>query len=250
MTPATLAAARRDADLTSLRLTTWNVGRGTWRNLAEVMAYSDVVGCQEMSDRHDLVEYALAVGWQVVRFDDQPGQAATVLLVAPHVKVLRAIALPMLARRYVGRGAGPDHNKPKWSVGALLRKDRVIFGAVSTHLVASQHRKLRRQAAERHVRHLVERFGDRHFPWFVLADCNEDYRRRRRPRALAALYRAGWTNTHKLRRRLRTHGRRAIDYVWWPASRRVNLLTHRTIPTSSDHRALRALFLVGVTPKR
>lgn len=225
--------------MTHLAVGTWNAGRGQEPDLLRLLGEVDLLAGQEWGDRHDLSDEARGEGWDVLTGAGLRGLSSTPLLVAPHAHVVRELALPMVERRYIGPGAGPDHNKAKGAMGARVRLNGITVGAVSTHLVASSYRPLRRRAAADHIEALLDQFDHRRrIPWFIEGDFNtipdNDL--------LRPLYRAGWTNTHREGHALPTHGKRPIDFIWWRESPRVKFLGHEAIPTKSDHRALVARF--------
>ncbi|USH45839.1 phosphoesterase [Streptomyces phage VieEnRose] len=222
----------------TLRIVTWNAGNGTAADLRALLARCDVLAGQEWGDRADLSRAARLLDWTVLDGHGAEGQASTPLLVGPHVRVRREVAIPVLHSRYIGPGAGPDHNKPKHAIGGLLSLDGSTFGVVSTHLPATQGRSLRHEAAEDQVVELVRRFNRRRFPWFLCGDFNAVPT----SGALSPLYRSGWTNSHRASRPLATHGQRPIDYVWWDKGHGVRFVRHAVEWTRSDHRALVAQF--------
>lgn len=226
--------------MTVVTLATWNAGRGTERDLLHLLREADVLAGNEWGDRHDLNDEARGEGWHVLGGRGLPGLSSTPLLVSPRAHVLGEVARELLPRRYVGPGAGPSHNKPKGMVGGRVRFKGAKFGAVSTHLVASSYLPLRRKAARDHIAALLHDLDHRrHIPWFVLGDFNTTPN----SRLLRPMYAAGWTNTHREAKTLPTHGRRAIDFIWWRKDDpRVRFIAHRTIETKSDHRALVARF--------
>lgn len=232
------------SDAAALTLATWNTGRGTPRDLAGLMEDADVIALQEASDRGDLKAYARRRDWAVVQ-GHAAGQPATPLLVSPEVRVGHPLFAPMLDGRPIGPGIGPRHNKPKSACGARLGLGHHVgAGVVSTHLVPTQGEPLRHHAAALHVEHLVAEFGPRTaVPWFIAGDFNAVPT----SSVLRPLYRAGWTNTHRARHPLPTHGNRPIDYLWWRRDAPVELLEVHTVPTRSDHDALVATF--ELTPR-
>lgn len=225
--------------MTVVTLATWNAGKGSECDLLRLMRKVGVLAGNEWGDRHDLNDEARGEGWQVLGGRGLPGLSSTPLLVSPRADVLGELAVPLLPRRYIGPGAGPSHNKPKGMVGGRFRVGDARFGAVSTHLVASSYLPLRRKAAQDHIDRLLEEMAHRrHRPWFILGDFNTA------PDSslLRPMYAAGWTNSHREAKTLPTHGRRAIDFIWWREDPRVRFIAHKTVETKSDHRALVARF--------
>jgi hypothetical protein len=225
--------------MTIVTLATWNAGKGNEHDLLHLLRGTDVLAGNEWGDRHDLTDEARGEGWGILGGRGLPGLSSTPLFASPRADVLGELAVPLLPRHYIGPGAGPSHNKPKGMVGGRVRVGRARFGAVSTHLVASSYLPLRRKAAQDHIAALLEEMDQRHHrPWFILGDFNTTPT----SRLLRPMYRAGWTNTHREAKTLPTHGRRAIDFIWWRKDPRVRFIAHRTVETKSDHRALVARF--------
>ena len=222
--------------MTELRLCTWNAGKGTRGNLAELMDRYEVICGQEWGDRDDLTRFAREQGWTVIE-GDQDGSASTPLLVSGEITVRKQVSLVMLHSQNLGPGAGPSQVKQKCAVGGLLSSAGQVFGVVSTHLVASQQFRAREQAARTHIKHLELAFDPRKYPWFIGGDFNctpaQDQ--------LGILYRSGWTNTARADQPLDTHGQRCIDYLWWQRKGGITMLSQRTHETNSDHRALGAV---------
>ena len=234
--------------MTHITVATWNAGPGKVDDLRGLLDIPDLIALagQEWGDRsHDLSAAAKRLDWHEIdgKIDGQPhhkGLSSTPVFAAPHAEVRHEMALPILGRRYIGPGAGPDHNKPKGAVGARVHAGGPVVGVASTHLVASSYRPLRRKAAADHIAGLLRAFDHRRVPWFLCGDFNTTPDNR----LLRPLYAAGWTNTHREGGTLATHGRRAIDFIWWRKDPRIRFLGHRTVVTRSDHRALVARFEV------
>ena len=228
--------------MTHITVATWNAGPGKVDDLRGLLDIPDLIALagQEWGDRSNLTALAIAKGWHTLTGEGHKGLKSTPLLVAPHAQVRHELALPILGRRYIGPGAGPDHNKPKGAVGARVHAGGPVVGVASTHLVASSYRPLRSEAAADHIAGLLRAFDHRRVPWFLCGDFNTTPDNR----LLRPLYAAGWTNTHREGGTLATHGRRAIDFIWWRKDPRVRFLGHRTVATHSDHRALVARFEV------
>lgn len=224
--------------MTTVAVATWNAGRGRESDLLNLLGISDLIGLtgQEWGDRRDLSDEARGEGCEVI--GGSRGLSSTPVVVPAHVQVGREVEHVIVPRRYIGPGAGPDHNKAKGVVGVRLRTGGVAVGVASTHLVASSYRPLRRRAAADHIAGLVSLFDHRPIPWFICGDFNTTPD----SRLLRPLYAAGWTNTHREGKPLPTHGKRPIDFVWWQRDPRVRFLGHETVQTRSDHRALVAHF--------
>lgn len=218
------------------KLISWNAGPASmsdWNNVLNAAGRTGVIAGQEFGDRSAFLDRALARGFHVIKGDGRPGQASTPLIVGANVEILDRLYVLCLPSADYGAGAGPDETKTKWIIGALLRVNGVVFGAASTHLVASQQNNQRELAARTHVNAIVAALDGREAPWFVLGDFNatpEDPNN-----ALSGLYRAGWTNNHRQGGTLATHGNRAIDMVWWDGSPRVKFMSQRAVNNGSDH---------------
>lgn len=232
--------------MVAVTVATWNAGRGREADLLNLLGISDLIGLtgQEWGDREDLTDEARGEGCTVLTGGGVPGLASTPLLVPPRVHIGRELAQVIVPSRHVGPGAGPSRSKAKGAVGARLRvTPGTAVGVASTHLVASSYLPLRRRAAADHIAGLVALFDQRQIPWLVCGDFNTTPD----SRLLRPLYEAGWTNTHREGGVRATHGRRAIDYVWWKRSPRVEFLGHETLSTHSDHQALIAHFKIKET---
>lgn len=231
--------------MVAVTVATWNAGKGREADLLNLLGVADLIALagQEWGDRGDLTDEARGEGCTVLTGDR--GLSSTPVIVPPHVHVGREVEHVIVPRRYVGPGAGPSRSKAKGVVGARLRvTPGTAVGVASTHLVASSYRPLRRRAAADHIAGLVGLFDRRRIiPWLLCGDFNTAPD----SRLLRPLYAAGWTNTHREGGVLPTHGRRAIDYVWWRRSPRVEFLGHETLSTHSDHQALVAHFKIKET---
>ena len=233
--------------MTHITVATWNAGPGRVDDLRGLLDIPDLIALagQEWGDRsHDLSAAAKRLDWHEIdgKIDGQPhhkGLSSTPVFAAPHAEVRHEMAKLLLPRRFIGIGAGPDHNKDKGIVGGRIH-DGVTVGVLSTHIVASVFHPLRRKAAADEIRGYGEHLNHRQIPWFLCGDFNM----KPTSRLLRPLYAAGWTNTHREGGTLATHGRRAIDFIWWRKDPRVRFLGHRTVATHSDHRALVARFEV------
>lgn len=229
-----------------VRIGFWNTGKGTEEDLAGLMLQCDVIALAEASDREDLKRYARNHGWHVIE-SDLPGGAATPLLVAPENSIAFEVAEEMLASQFVGRGAGPDHNKQKNLTGAkVIARTKLTphwrtqkYGVLVTHLLASVWNPVRKVKNRIIVNRIVTVMEDHKKPgWFIVMDGNAT------PNSwtLKPLYKAGWTNTHKAGHAIPTHGKRTIDYIWFRVEAGVKFIRHYTIETKSDHRAIIGVF--------
>lgn len=197
-----------------LRLATWNFGPGTARDLELLLmcvgGYG-VVALQECGDRAEIIaEVAGRRGFTIVQGDGRRGQKSTVLLAGPYVGVRSSLWRLILDRMYIGRGAGPDYNKPKWWLGGKLDVKGVRFGASSVHVVPSQQFAVRQAAALRQVARIA-RITARRGLWFNMGDYNATSS----SRTIRFLYRLGFTDNHREGGIVATHGHRDIDRVMW-----------------------------------
>lgn len=222
----------------------WNAGPGTpsdIRKLIARMGSAGILALQEMggTQGRNLLAASREAGWNTLS-GDYTGADHTPVIIGPDVKVLHRTSILLLRSQNLGPGAGPDTIINKGAVGALVRANGVTFGVASLHYPASQQFAPRMVAAESMSRSTVAAFADRQFPWFLCGDFNAVPD----SKAIKPLYNAGWTNNQKVRY-APTHGRRAIDYVWWRKADSVRLLSQSIINNGSDHRAVIARFQIG-----
>jgi len=228
--------------MVQLEVVEWNAGNGTFEDFKRLLDQCEVFfGC-EFGDRGGWLRRAENLGWTVLE-GNQPGSASTPVLVRRGIKVRRRITIPVLKPQPIGPGAGPDVNKQKNLVGGLLAKGQVngppvIFGALSTHVPPSQQHVKRNRAANKMTKNILKAVDNRYWPYLVAGDWN-DTPGGDTPRIM---YHAGWTNNHIADEIRPTHGRRAIDYVWWQrrvkGQRLVILERSRTYQNRSDHDAV------------
>ncbi len=227
-----------------LTLVTFNRGnRNTFAELRDVVARADAAALQEMGaaeQQNWLDRLGEDPAFVVIRFPETTGAPSTPLVYKPaELRVLERIKVSLLPRQYVGPGAGPDYNKPKWFVGAKFEhRDsgrHVILGSI--HNVASQHNDLRREAALKFNRNLMDGLDGRD----VLTIVGGDWNAERDDASLAPVRARNWKFTPKRT----THGEsRAIDYFTWDdrdgAPAIASLVDAWTRSGNSDHKALYA----------
>lgn len=222
----------------TLAITTWNWGNGTREDLLEIARDCDAVCLQEASDRsRPLGKIDERDRFEVIR-PKVLGAPATPVVFKPHrLELLEPFHRLLLPTRYIGPGAGPDHNKPKYVVGGKFRhiESGRIVRIGSTHIVPTQGNPMRRRAAVDHMKAL-HRYMDRPIPSFVGADWNQLPNRVEMP---------GWTGDPlEAKVNFGTHSHRQIDMVWWRRDKRVRFLNHREIENGSDHAAVRVEFQI------
>lgn len=208
-------------DATTVRVGVINLGPA---NVAKVLATvlpglggRGILVTVEAGGQLDAIEdEAAGYGWRVMSRTGPPGAASTLVLVGWKVNTRRSFVRRLLRRVFVGPGAGPQFNKPKWATGGRVECDGVIFGVSAVHFLASQHRNARMIFALQMARTLTAIVADRRAPWIVGGDWNTDFGK---DRGLAKWLRGrGWTTTHDVLGVLPTHGRRAIDAIAWRRS--------------------------------
>ena len=169
-----------------------------------------VMAVQEAGDQHWLSFAATRYGLTFLAGDGRSGQASTPTLLWPGVKVKRTQWLLTLARRFIGKGAGPDRNKAKWADCNRLVVAGAPFGATSVHFIASQQNPGRMKAARDQADATVRVAKAAHYPLFCIGDTNSDD-----DQPLSDWLRAhGMTSNHRELGEIPTHGRRSIDAVW------------------------------------
>lgn len=160
-----------------------------------------------------ILEEAQFYGYRLLGRTGPPGAASTIVLVGPGVRTRATLLRRLLRRVFVGEGAGPDHNKPKWWNGGRVSVDGVVFGISAIHFLASQHKRRRMMWTLQMARQLTAIAVARRVPWLVVGDWNTDFSRNR---GLARWMRThGWTTNHDELGDLDTMGRRSIDAFAW-----------------------------------
>ncbi len=225
-----------------LTVGTLNVGKAPAGEVVKVARECDALALQEMSDGADIVKALREDGFRIVSGPEGTGQPATPLAYDPATLELHApIRELLLPRKFVGPGAGPAWSKPKWFVGArFVHKPTgrlVVYGSV--HNLASQYLPLRRRYAMTFSTALVKVLNDRAAITLVGGDFNAQPT----DATLAPLRDAGWTCNHMEGKKRGTHGRRAIDGVWWRRNdKRIRFDRHQVRATRSDHDAVIVTF--------
>lgn len=219
----------------SITLAAWNIGKAD--QLPRLFA--DAIALNEAGDQWDageIIAQAQAAGFRIIT-GAKPGQSSTPLAWHPEALELVKVRRFLLAeRQYVGPGKGPRMLKTKWLIGGLFRHratGRLIW-IFAVHYVATQGKRRRRRVAI-HMSSRIRLFGARvRRPVMVLGD----YNALPDSPTLRPLRKAGWRVNHRLGRLLRTHGRRAIDHVWWEPRHWLRFVRHFTVRTESDHDAI------------
>jgi endonuclease/exonuclease/phosphatase family metal-dependent hydrolase len=222
---------------------TWNVGPGTIENALALMAMCDVLCFQEASDQGKMKDALRKAGYVVIDPDAEPGQAAVFICVNPKtVDVRRTYSVELLDKQYIGRGAGPDYNKPKWLHVAVLHHKatgrRVIVGA--THVVPSQYNAERLRAAIRMNALTEHEMDDFHAATFICADWNAEPD----DKSMEVWGDTGWHSVMVDLGWLDTHGHRTIDDILFRVREWVRLVKHRIVKNRSDHNAHIVTFML------
>lgn len=198
-------------------------------------AGADVICLQEASDRQKVIgAWARRHGWRVWYGDGSGGAAACPILWRPGVPVTGMDTHTAVPARYVGNpGAGPSRVKRKVVNRIRIKRGRFRrLHVLNTHLIPSATRDLpntvkRRRHYADHIKAVSDVVRRRWGAVVLVGDFNSS------PSfALLAPLRAAGMRQHV---RTPTHGRRTIDHAW---TRRLRVCSVRTIPTSSDHRAV------------
>lgn len=210
--------------------------------LALVMRDCDSLGINEGGAAEKIIRAAAALAGGKVWFGTGVvGQASTPVYVGPHAKNVRFEAIPLTRhRKFIGKGAGPDHGKAKHLMVALFELDGEEYADGNLHVYASLWNPIRLAAAllmlNRASRHMRRRYPDRHRS--LGGDLNDI------PGARAFLRLRRWARSTQARLGPEgTHGRRPIDDIY--IDRTLRPISHEDRPTVSDHDA----YLVTLTPK-
>lgn len=228
-----------------LALATWNIGPAKRLPPQLRQRIPAAIALQEASDQWrpgGVIALLRAVGYSLIT-GAAAGQSATPL--AYDTARLRLVQV----RRYLlaeaqdaGPGAGPDHIKQKWAIGGLfevLGTGHLVW-IFSEHWVASQQYR-RRMMIAIHMANRLVLLGHRlRRPMFSMKDSNAVPT----SKALAPLRAAGWLLNQTVGRMLGTHGKRAIDQVWWESRRWIRFLRHAAYDTASDHDLVVAWFAI------
>lgn len=225
-----------------IELITQNIGPANPQDILELADKTAILALQEAGDRGAIKTQLRRRGFGVINPSRFKGATSTPLVYDPNkVKLLRERVILTSRAQYAGPGAGPDRVKSKYLVGGSFKdlSTGTKFRAFSTHYVASSYTNLREKIALIESRAFAKRFHKGNIPTFVLGDFNAVPH----DNVLAPLYANGWTNDEEFGN-LHTHGKRAIDYIWWLKNSRVRFYGHSTIRTSSDHNAVVAEFII------
>ncbi|MFT3873456.1 MAG: endonuclease/exonuclease/phosphatase family protein [Nocardioides sp.] len=220
---------------------TWNIGKGSFQDLALMATRCDLLGLQEASDQAgklDRLAHDPQAGprFGVWRPHHEGGQAATPVIWDRHtMELVRPFARLLYDGGPIGKGTGPDHGKPKWLVGGIFlhrrTHTRVAFG--NLHCYAGQKDDNKRQEVsagmvERAGAHLAKR---KVAVRVLVGDFN----------ALPNTPTTGWLRAHnwscdQLHHRIGTHRDWSPDHVWWKG--RARFFDHYVRHTESDHHGL------------
>ena len=196
----------------------WNMGNGTMADLGELMVLLGpraFLCLQEAGGQLDrILGEAARHDYRLLSRTDEVGAASTIVLVGPGLTAHAAVTHRLLPSQFVGRGAGPDHNKPKVANGGRVSCDGVVFGVFSAHQLASLQNPLRFRHGKVWATALGKATFGKRVPWVVGADWNTDLGKEGAglTRWLLA---HGWTTDQQQLEVEDTHGRRAIDGFGW-----------------------------------
>lgn len=233
-----------------LALATWNIGPA--KHLPQELRdrIPAAVAIQEAGDQwgpHDIIALLRRVGYRLIT-GTEPGQSSTPLAYDPARLRLVKVKRYLLAQaQQAGPGAGPDRIKQKWAIGGLfeiLDTGRFVW-IFSEHWVASQQHRRRFRIALAMANRVVLLGHRLRRPVFRMLDANAIPS----SNALAPLRAAGWLLNQTVGRLIGTHGKRAIDQVWWQARRWIRFITHEVIDTASDHDLVIAWFAIKTRRK-
>lgn len=220
----------------------WNAGAGTLEDLLDLFELAAAVAGQEFGDRREWLNDLRRNNIAVIT-GRLPGQSSTPLmsdrLELDLVRIRRWLLAPA---QFVGEGAGPPRLKAKWLIGGLFRhraSGRLVW-LFSCHYVASQQYPRRRAVAMAMSGRLKLRVAGLRHGVFVEGDFNAEIDRKV-TRLLLGVLRPTQLASPK---RLRTHGRRGIDLIWWKPKRWIRFVRHFTVANHSDHDAVLAQFLL------
>lgn len=206
------------------------------QQLANIMRDHDAVLMQEAGQAHAVVVAAAKAAGHVPYFGDGlPGQSST------PVSVRRDLAptfdaVQLSGRRKVGRGAGPDVAKAKHLLTATFRIDGATVTVGNVHAYASQQNKPRALAAILQFTRALSALSKHDGALFIGGDLNAVPG----ARTLAA-FRRRLRSTQRRLGQIGTHGKRAIDDVYFDP-RKCKPVERRAIHTVSDHKALSVTF--------
>jgi hypothetical protein len=243
------AAVQRLRGWSELILATWNIGPA--RHLPDALRdrVPAAVALQEAGDQwgnSGIIAKLRRIGYEFISGPER-GQSSTPLAYDPtRLRLVRVKRYLLAEAQDAGPGAGPDHIKQKWAIGGLfeiLDTGRFVW-IFTDHWVASQQHRRRFLIALKMANRLALLSHRLRRPVFDLGDKNANPT----SKALAPLRAVGWLMNHTVGRMVGTHGRRAIDQIWWEVRRWIRFLRHEVIETESDHDLVIAWF--AIKPRR
>ena len=170
----------------------------------------------------------------VVRYAHRGQGSTAVLYDRQRLRLVDPIVEELYGGGDIGPGRGPDDGKPKWLIGGRFL-DLATGGEVAVatvHLYAGQRANNLRARIGRGMVARSVALLDRDADAILVGDFNA----LPSSRTTEALRRDGWSCDHLDLDRLPTHGAAwSPDHLW---ARRRRWVSHETIATRSDHRAL------------
>lgn len=207
---------------------TWNAGNGTTDDLTKILGIAAtlwtaqrrgtqlvLLSGQEWGDRDDLYRTLRAAGYTTTP-GVKPGDKSTPFAWGPGwTKRRRSFSATLLLPTYIGPGTGPDRNKRKAAVGAIVHAPGCTITGWSAHWVPTQGNPPRFHAALEMTRALLAAAAHWRNASSGGADTNTDT-----GASLAPMVRAGWTDNQTELGRIVTHPPNgAIDRIFARASR-------------------------------
>lgn len=207
------------------------------QQLAKIMREHDVVLMQEAGQaRTVVIAAARAAGHEVTFGRGLPGQSSTPVSVRGDLHAWFD-AHVLSGRRFVGRGAGPDTAKAKHLLTATFSIDGQTVTVGNVHAYASQQNQPRALAAVLQFTRALAALSKHDGALFIGGDLNAIPG----ARTLAAFRRGGLRSTQRRLSEVGTHGKRAIDDIYFQPSK-CKPVERDAVQTVSDHKAFSVLF--------
>jgi endonuclease/exonuclease/phosphatase family metal-dependent hydrolase len=202
------------------------------------------VAMQEMGDQAFAKEALRDAGYGVYEGTLMGAPSTPIAWDPKQIEVKRVGTTKLVNKTFVPpEGAGGRTMKQKnlvWIQGRHIESGRLVTVA-STHLPPSQYLPVRMLLAIQHIRGSASWVPTMPGLVFIMGDFNT----RPDAKVLMPLRKKRMASTHDMLGEVATHGRRAIDFVWFRiAPRRLRAVDHYAKDTHSDHRALVAKFRV------
>lgn len=210
---------------------TANMGEGfDLADMLRLLTYAGVWGTQEGSDKEPMFRKLRERGFKVT-LALFIGQAATRVVWSPgEFKRKKRVVKLLLARIYVGPGAGPSFCKPKWLMGHVFehKQSGLEFIFVNCHFVASPQFKRRMKAQIKMLHKIAKWTKKQKLPIILVGDFNMKHGAER----IDILRDAGFYINYSVK----THPHGSLDYVCW--TKEFDFLDLTKIQTGSSHDAL------------